>query len=73
MVVARPLHDGSMAIGLFNRGEQEQAVTVNWNAAGLKGKKLHARDLWKHADVKISGDSYTATVPSHAVVLLKVK
>jgi alpha-galactosidase len=72
VVLARPLRGGSMAIGLFNRGDQPQPVTVSWTAVDLVGKRLRARDLWKHADVKIAGESYTETVPSHAVVLLKV-
>lgn len=72
VVVARPLHDGSLAIGLFNRGDQAQPVTVNWSSVDLGGKKLRGRDLWKHADVALSGESYTADVAPHAVVLLKV-
>jgi alpha-galactosidase len=72
VVVARPLHDGSLALGLFNRGDQPQPVTVNWSAVDLGGKKLKARDLWNHADVALTGDSYSADVPPHAVVLLKV-
>lgn len=72
VVLARPLSDGSMAIGLFNRGDQPQAVSINWSSVNWAGKKLHARDLWKHADVDLSGDTYSATVPAHAVVMLKV-
>ncbi|HKV29252.1 MAG TPA: glycoside hydrolase family 27 protein [Candidatus Acidoferrales bacterium] len=72
VVVARPLHDGSMAVGLFNRDDQPQAVTVKWSDIDLSGKTLRVRDLWKHADVATSEDGYTATVPAHGVVLLKV-
>jgi alpha-galactosidase len=72
VVVARPLQDGSLAIGLFNRADQPQDVTVKWSDVGLAGKTLHARDLWKHSDVAVSGPSYTANVPMHGVVLLKV-
>jgi alpha-galactosidase len=31
-----------------------------------------ARDLWAHEDVKFAGGVYTATVPSHGVLLLRV-
>jgi len=72
VVLARPLSDGSMAIGLFNRGDQAQPVTIHWSAVDLAGKKLRARDLWNHSDVSVSGDSYSATVPPHSVVMLKV-
>jgi len=30
------------------------------------------QDLWKHEPVQVSGDTYTATVPKHGVVLLRV-
>ncbi|HLJ40183.1 MAG TPA: hypothetical protein VKT50_01730, partial [Candidatus Acidoferrales bacterium] len=72
VVVTRALHDGSLAVGLFNRDDQPQAVTVKWSDVNLAGQKLRVRDLWKHEDVAASGDSYTATVPAHGVVLLKV-
>ncbi len=72
VVVSRPLQDGSLAIGLFNRGDQEQPVSINWSSVDLAGKKLRGRDLWKHADVALSGDAYTAAVPAHAVVMLRV-
>ncbi len=73
VITARPLHDGAWAIALFNRGDQPQPVTINWSSVGLAGKRLRARDLWKHADVQLAGDSYAATVPAHGVVLLKVR
>jgi alpha-galactosidase len=73
VVLARPLHDRSFAVALFNRTEQPQTISINWSSIGLAGKKLRARNLWKRADVNVSGQSYSATVPSHGVVLLKVK
>jgi alpha-galactosidase len=72
VVLVRPLHDGSVALGLFNRADQTQEITVNWADVNLAGKMLHVRDLWKHEDVAVSGASYTATVSAHGVVLLKV-
>ncbi len=73
VVLARPLKDGSVVVGLFNRADQPQEISVKWADAGVQGKKLRGRDLWKHADVPLSGDSFTATVPTHGVLLLKVK
>jgi len=71
-VLARPLHDGSTAVGLFNRGDQPTEISVEWETLGLGGKKLRVRDLWKHQDVEATGEHYTALVPTHGVVLLKV-
>ena len=65
-----------MAVALLNRGDQPADISFRWDSlelgAGLGGKTLEARDLWKHTDVRISGDSFTATVPKHGVVLLRV-
>jgi alpha-galactosidase len=73
VVVLRPLRDGSVAVGLFNRADQAQTVSIKLQALGLKGSKLQARDLWAHADVQLAGDSYQTMVPMHGVVLLKIQ
>ncbi len=72
-VLARPLADQSIAVGLFNRGDQPAEITVQWDSAGLGGKPLEARDLWQHRAVEVSGDHYTSTVPPHGVLLLRVR
>ena len=71
VVLARPLQDHSMAVGLFNRGDQPAEVSVNWSALNLAGKPS-VRDLWKHQAVDAAADRYSATVPAHGVILLKV-
>jgi alpha-galactosidase len=74
--LVRPLRDNAVAVGLFNRGDHPVEMSFRWDSlpAGAAGNKkaLHATDLWKHEVVPVTGDSYTATVPSHGVVLLKV-
>jgi alpha-galactosidase len=71
-ILQRTLQDGSVAVGIFNRGETPTDGTVSWASLKLPGKKFKARDLWKHEAVATTGDSYHATVPPHGVVLLKV-
>jgi alpha-galactosidase len=70
-VWTRPLEDGSVAVGLFNRDAQDKPVSVTLSALGLTGQ-LKARDLWKHQDVSVSGDTYTETVPKHGVIMLRI-
>jgi alpha-galactosidase len=73
VVLARPLHDGSLAVGLFNRTDKEQPISVNWSSIGVNGKHVQLRDLWNHAAVEnASGETYTAQVPAHGVVLLRL-
>lgn len=71
-VWARTLADGSLAVCLINRGDTPSPVTVTWKSLGIAGKKIQARDLWAHKAVSATGDGYTATVPTHGIVMLKV-
>ncbi len=70
-VYAKDLADGSKAVGFFNLGENETQVQVNWTDLGLEGKR-HVRDLWRQQDLGKFRDSFTATVPRHGVVLVRV-
>jgi len=72
IVYMRPLADGAIAVGLFNRGAAASEMGATWDSLGLAGKKLEVRDLWKHQAVAVPADKYTATVPTHGVVLLRV-
>ena len=72
VIYMRPLKGGDIAVGMFNRGDQAADLSVTWDSLGIAGKKLQVRDLWKHAAVTVSGDKYSANVPTHGVVLLRV-
>jgi len=73
VIVSRLLHGRSVALGLFNRADQPQTINVTWDSIGLTRRKVQARDLWKHSDVAVTTDGYSATVPAHGVVLLKLQ
>ena len=68
---ARPLSDGTMAVGLFNRGLAPHAMTLRWSDLGLRGSQP-VRDLWLRKDLGSFADSMTATVPRHGVVFVKI-
>lgn len=70
-VWARPLFDGTVAVALFNRYVEKADVTVKWEDIGLSGEQP-VRDLWKRQDVGAFMDSFTAAVPAHGAVLLKI-
>ena len=72
VIVTRLLHDGSLALGLFNRADQPQTIDVKWDSIGLTRRKVQARDLWKHAEAPVSSDGYSTSVPAHGAVLLKL-
>jgi alpha-galactosidase len=68
----KPLTDGGVAVGVVNLGSAAAQATVNAADLKLGGEVKHARDLWAHQDVKFTGGAYSATVPSHGVLLLRV-
>lgn len=68
---ARPLADGSIAVGLFNLDSQAAPVRVTWNDLHLSGKAT-VRDLWRQKDVGVFQDKFEAQVPAHGVVLIRV-
>jgi alpha-galactosidase len=70
-VWAKPLADGGHSVALFNRGDAAAKVTAKWSDIGVKGSHK-VRDLWKHADLGKVADQYSAEVPSHGVVMIKI-
>jgi alpha-galactosidase len=71
-VWAKEMEDGSLAVGLFNRGEMENNVVAKWSDLGLSGKKI-VRDLWRQKDLGEFEDRFSATVPRHGVVLVRIR
>ena len=71
-VWAKDMEDGSKAVGLFNRGEFENTVSVKWSELGLAGKQI-VRDLWRQQDVGEFADSYGVKVARHGVMLVRVR
>jgi Alpha-galactosidase len=73
-VWAKPLNgklSKERAVVLFNRSAVAASMSVKWKDLNLVGT-ASVRDLWLHSDLGTLDSMYTATVPSHGVVLLKV-
>ena len=65
----KELADGSKAIGVFNLSEKTMKYDLNFEKAGLKaGGEL--RDLWRQKNL---GKPANISIPSHGVMLLKLK
>jgi len=71
-VWAKPLADGGIAVGLFNRGESVNPVKVNFKQIGAK-ESSKVRDLWAHKDLGSFTGNYTTDIPRHGGVLIKVQ
>jgi alpha-galactosidase len=70
-VWAKDMEDGSKVVGLFNRSERETSVTANWADLGVAGVQK-VRDLWRQKDLGDHAGSFTAAVPRHGVVLVRL-
>jgi alpha-galactosidase len=70
-VWAKPLADGSVAVGLFNRSDGPEEMAVNFTEIGVSGPAA-VRDLWAHKEVESSATNYSALVPKHGVVMIRV-
>jgi alpha-galactosidase len=71
-VWSRPLQDGTTAVGILNTDfGVDVEGTVKWADIGVQGKQP-VRDLWTHKDLGSFDGQYTARLPAHGAVLLKI-
>jgi alpha-galactosidase len=73
-VWAKQMADGSRAVLLLNRGGAEQKITAKWEDLGYPAHvSAGVRDLWQKKDLgKMTGE-FSATVASHAVMMVTVR
>ena len=71
-ILSKPLADGGRAVVLLNASDFGSEMTAHWYPMGLRAFQARVRDLWLHQDMGRFKESYTAYVPSHSVVMLKI-
>jgi alpha-galactosidase len=71
LVMAKPLEDGSLAVGLFNLAEHERQVTASWEQLDLQ-QPQRVRDLWRQQDLGVVRGAISQRVPRHGVALLRL-
>lgn len=67
----KPLWDGTTAVALFNRGPIKTKITVAWSTLKLRGPQP-VRNLWRHENLGVYDKNFSAMVPAHGVVLVKI-
>jgi alpha-galactosidase len=67
----RELEDGSLAVGMFNRGEGTANITALWSDLGIVGKHK-VRDLWRQKDLGTFREKFSANVGRHGVMMLRI-
>ena len=58
-------------VGLFNRNPEATTITVKLSDLGLSGSQP-VRDVWSHRDLPRASGGFSAEVPRHGVVLVKI-
>ncbi len=85
-VWVKELQDGSKAVGLFFpanefnepadylpwEDEETAEMTFTGDELGIRGE-FRVRDLWRQEDLGVHSRTFSATVPYHGVVLLRVE
>ena len=68
----KPLADCSVAVGVVNMGDAETIATVRASDLRPGAEAKLARDLWRHSSVAFHDGLYTASIPAHGVLMLRV-
>ncbi len=67
----KEMADGSRAIGLFNLSQRPDTFAAVWSQLGLSGPQ-RVRDLWRQKDLGVFKDQFSAEIPRHGVILIRV-
>ena len=82
---AKPLEDGSYAVGLFNTAnfektpqsyfhwgtEKENKFTFAFDKLGLKGN-WRVRDVWRQKDLGVFANNFSTSIRHHGVVMVRL-
>jgi len=71
------LKDDELAIAFLNRGNRPINIVVNWKNIlrknGLRKNVYKLKDLWKHKIIGNTKSIFKAKIPSHDILLLRLK
>ncbi len=70
-IMAKPMADGSLAVGLFNLLPKKQELSVSWKDLGIAGKK-RVRDLWRQKDLGAYNNRFAVDVQPRGVSLVRL-
>ena len=71
LIMAKPLEDGSLAVGVFNLGELERDITVEFKDLKLEGAHV-VRDVWRQKDLGTFEGKFTSKVGRHGVSFVRI-
>eukprot|EP01136_Pigoraptor_vietnamica_P042485 Opistho-1_new@16729 len=68
----RPLKGFEYAVAFYNNGDTAATSTTNFEACGIPLSSPSARDLFAKKDLGKLNGSFTATIPPHGTVMLRL-
>jgi alpha-galactosidase len=71
LILAKPLEDGSVAVGLFNLWELPREISVTWDQLGIQGE-YRVRDVWRQRDLARAEGTYSAQIARHGVMFVRM-
>ena len=71
LVMAKPMVDGSLAVGLFNLAEFDRPVSVSWKELGIRGP-FRVRDIWRQKELGTAEDTYSENIGWHGAKLIRM-
>jgi len=67
----RKMEDGSIAVGLFNRGEFGDTVVARWKDLGVKDPQ-RVRDLWRQKELGTFNNEFSSSISRHGVTMIRL-
>jgi alpha-galactosidase len=71
LVLAKPLEDGTLAVGLFNLTTKPQRLEIPLETLGMR-HGAGVRDAWRQRDLPDAVDSLGAGIPAHGVAVFRL-
>ena len=70
--LVKEMSDGSLAVGLFNRGQAQAEVAAQWRELKIpEGQQV--RDVWRQKDLGLHADGYSTRLGPHGCVMLRLR
>jgi alpha-galactosidase len=70
-ILAKPLEDGSVAVGLFNLSSEPRTIALDFVDAGTGGK-LKVHDVWRQKDMGAFTDRFKYDLGAHDVLFVRL-
>jgi alpha-galactosidase len=71
LIMAKPMEDGSLAVGLFNLAEFPREISADWSLLGIGGPQ-RVRDLWRQRDLGEFEARFATNIPRHGVAMVRL-